>query len=85
MMTNEELKKKSKFVYGTKMSRGTCFVRGWQYAMGKCRKNMVDIDKACAWLEENFIGECGYLAAGTGTIHFNTKPAVEAFRKAMEE
>ena len=71
MMTNEELKKKSKFVYRTKMS--------------KYRKNMVDIDKACAWLEENFIGECGYLAAGTGAIHFNTKPAVEAFRKAMEE
>ena len=70
-MANKKPKKKSKFVHRTKMS--------------KCRQNMVDIDKACAWLEENFIGECGYLAAGTVTIHFNAKPAVEAFRKAMEE
>lgn len=61
------------------------YMAGAKWADDNQNKQLVNIDKACAWLEENFIDECGSLAAGIGTIHFNTKPAVEAFRKAMEE
>ena len=43
------------------------------------------MNKACKWLEENFINECGYLGAGEVVISFNTRPAIDAFRKAMEE
>jgi hypothetical protein len=59
--------------------------QGAEWADRHPRQGLVDIDKACAWLAENFIGECGYIATEGTYISFNTKPAVEAFRKAMEE
>lgn len=85
MTRKETAKKVSKLVYGTKMGRATCFERGVDWADRHPRKGLVDIDKACAWLAENFIDECGHIAAEGTCISFNTKPAVEAFRKAMEE
>jgi len=85
MTRKETAKKVSKLVYGTKTGRAACFERGVDWADRHPRQGLVDIDKACAWLAENFIGECGYIAAEGTYISFNTKPAVEAFRKAMEE
>lgn len=57
----------------------TCFKQGAEW-----EKDYL-MNKACEWLEEHFINECGYLSAGEAMISFNTKPAIEAFRKAMEE
>lgn len=49
------------------------------------KPKMISLEKACKWLEENFINKCGYLSAGEAVISFNTEPAIDAFRKAMEE
>ena len=43
------------------------------------------IEKACLWLEDNFIKNCGYIASGDSYINFNVKPAIEAFKKYMKE
>ena len=40
------------------------------------------IKKACKWLEENFIKECGYVGFSGSMIDFNVKPAIEAFKKS---
>jgi len=60
-----------------------CYDKGKEDALKE--KNFVDIDKACEWIENNYINECGYIAYGNADITFQQGIAIEKFKKAMLE
>lgn len=56
----------------------------WKDGQSKEKEQQL-IDKACEWIENNYINECGYIACGNANISFQQGTAIEKFKKAMLE